>query len=122
MPGLFDADFAAADDLHKEAFGTTLEIKRGGISLGTVTATPAVVTYEVVQQDGSVTQFHAVDWTVKTADLPQPLRAGDRLQDTVGGQPVEYEVLPIGKLPPVQWLDTANILQLVHTKKVAAGT
>ena len=65
----------------------------------------------------------AGDWTFTAADLviagsPIKPRSGDRIKEKLNGEPIEFEVLPIGKLPCSEWLDTSGVLLLVHTKKV----
>src|SRR5262245_36281242 len=110
-------------DRLKESAGRQVTYARGGQESEPITGTVAKHEYEVVENDGSVTLVLAYDWTFTAADLviagsPVKPRSGDRIKETLNGEPIEFEVLPIGKLPYSEWLDTSGVLLLVHTKKV----
>ena len=110
-------------DRLKESAGRQVIYARGAQSSDPITGTVVQQQYEVIENDGSVTLVMAYDWTFTAADLaiggsPIKPRSGDRIAETLNGDAIEFEVLPIGKLPCSEWLDTSGILLLVHTKKV----
>ena len=110
-------------DRLKESAGRQVTYARGVQQSNPITGTVAKHEYEVVENDGSVTLVLAYDWTFTAGDLViagstvKP-RSGDRIKETLNGEAIEFEVLPIGKLPCSEWLDTSGVLLLVHTKKV----
>ena len=111
-------------DRLKESAGRQVTYARGAQESDPITGTVAQHQYEVVENDGSVTTVLAYDWSFTAADLviagsPIKPRSGDRIKETLNGDAIEFEVLPIGKLPCSEWLDTSGILLLVHTKKVS---
>ena len=87
---------------------------------------PAELEYEVIDDEtGLPTKVVSYDWTFVAADLvmggpPITPRKGDRWKPDIGGLEETYEVLPIGKRPASERLDTSGVLILVHTKRVAA--
>ena len=97
---------------------------RGATESEPITGVPTQHQYEVVDgETGLPTSVISYDWTFTAADLvvagsPMKPRSGDRVKETLNGEPIEFEVLPIGKLPCSEWLDTSGVLLLVHTKKV----
>ena len=110
-------------DRLKESAGRQVSYARGVQQSDPITGTVVQHQYEVVESDGSVTLVLAYDWTFTASDLvvagnPIKPRSGDRIKETLNGEAIEFEVLPIGKLPCSEWLDTSGILLLVHTKKV----
>lgn len=71
--------------------------------------------YQVEGIDGLLTEIEGFDWCFRKADLCGLTPAkGDEIE--TGG--VVYRVLPIGKLPCWQFLDTESVTILVRTKRV----
>ena len=110
-------------DRLKESVGRQVTYARGAQESDPITGTVVQHQYEVVENDSSITLIIAYDWTFSAADLvvagsPIKPRPGDRIKESLNGEAIEFEVLPIGKLPCSEWLDTSGILLLVHTKKV----
>ncbi len=110
-------------DRLKESAGRQVTYARGAGESEPITGTVVQHQYEVVENDGSITLILAYDWTFTASDVvvagsPIKPRAGDRIKETLNGEAIEFEVLPIGKMPCSEWLDTSGILLLVHTKKV----
>ena len=110
-------------DRLKESVGRQVTYARGVQESDPITGTVVQHQYEVIENDSSVTLLMAYDWTFSAADLviagsPIKPRPGDRIKETLNGEPIEFEVLPIGKLPCSEWLDTSGVLLLVHSKKV----
>ena len=110
-------------DRLKESVGRQVTYARGAQESDLITGTVSQHQYEVVENDGSITLVTSYDWTFRASDLviagsPIKPRSGDRIKETLNGDAIEFEVLPIGKLPCSEWLDTSGILLLVHTKKV----
>ena len=110
-------------DRLKDSAGRQVTYARGAGESEPITGTVVQHQYEVVENDGSITLILAYDWTFTAGDLvvagnPIKPRSGDRIKVTLNGEAFEFEVLPIGKMPCSEWLDTSGILLLVHTKKV----
>ena len=110
-------------DRLKESAGRQVTYARGAGEGEPITGTVVQHQHEVVENDGSITLILAYDWTFTASDLvvagsPIKPRSGDRIKETLNGEAIEFEVLPIGKMPCSEWLDTSGILLLVHTKKV----
>lgn len=88
-----------------------------------LTATPVVVTYDVEDESGTPTQIQSFDYVLVANELKlagnviEP-RAGDQIRDTINGQEVVFEVLPIGRRPCFEWEDGGGILLRVHTQRV----
>lgn len=106
------------------AAGRTVRIKRRGKLSAEITATVASKEYEVPDSDGIPQKILHFDWTFVTSEIvletnAVDLRSGDWIIETLSGVEQIFEVLPIGKMPCVEWADTSGILTLVHTKRVA---
>jgi hypothetical protein len=99
---------------------------RGATQTGPIVGVPTQHEYEVVDDETQLpTKVVAYDWTFLAADLviggaPITPRKGDRWKPVVSGVEETYEVLPLGKRPAGERLDTSGVLILVHTKRVAA--
>jgi hypothetical protein len=124
MSNLLQDAAAWLGDRLKESAGRQVIYARGVQESDPITGTVAKHEYEAVENDGSVTLVLAYDWSFTAAELviagsPIKPRAGDRISETLNGEPIAFEVLPIGKLPCSEWLDTSGVLLLVHTKKVS---
>lgn len=79
--------------------------------------------YEILDDDGVLTQLKSADWLFQTADLvgimpPQP---GDEwvVTDFQSGEPATYHAMLLGKRPCFEAHDSTEILTVVHMKKVA---
>lgn len=86
-----------------------------------LTGTPAMHEYEIVGEDGFTTLVPYYDWTMQGATFRAAgitPRSGDRIEETLHGGIVTYEVLPAGNLPCVEWLDGAAVLYLIRTKRL----
>ena len=110
-------------DRLKESVGRQVTYVRGAAQSEPITGTPAQQQYDVFDEGGIGTTVLAYDWTftrdcLEIAGTPINPRAGDRITETLEGVAVAFEVVPLGKRPCYEWLDTSGILILVHTKKV----
>lgn len=83
-----------------------------------LTATPQQVTYQVPTGDGGLTLVEAWDWTITASELGFDPVEGDEITETLNSVERIYETLSIGDKPCFEWLDTAGILIVVHTKRV----
>ena len=104
--------------------GRTVRYERGGETLiEEISGVVEMHEYEVIDADGMMASVTAFDWTFDASDmvvnsvLVEPVR-GDRIVETINSEEVSYEPLPIGSKPIAEWLDTAGVIVLVHTKKV----
>lgn len=106
----------------EEGFGVSAVLRRGGLESAPFTATWERVEYEISDQEGFLTKRTSRDFVFPTAkallggQLVEP-RAGDRLRLTEAGVTVEYELLPMGKLPAAEAMP-GGYRWKVHTKKV----
>lgn len=118
MPNLMQSGAAWLGERLKDAAGSVVSVKQfDAVVLADVTATRSAVPYEVANDEGFLQEVLIHDWAIVAADLGGVvLRDGMRIADSDG---VEYEVLPVGKRPAVEPMDTSGILLMVHTKKVA---
>lgn len=103
----------------KTAAGRTVEIHQGAQVLSGITAAPVERTYDVVSDDGILTSVTMTDWTIVAADLGGlTLREGAELHETLGGEDVIWEVMPVGPREAVEYGDTSGALLTAHTKRV----
>jgi hypothetical protein len=106
----------------EHGFGVSVVLMRGGLETAPFTATWARHEYEVSDQEGFLTKRTSRDFVFPTAAVvlsgqtAEP-RAGDRLRLTEAGATVEYELVPMGKLPAVETMP-GGYRWKVHTKKV----
>lgn len=117
MPNLMQNGATWLGERLKDVAGVTVRIElAGAVLVAEITATPSAVMYEVPNDEGFLQEVKVHDWEMTAADLGgATLRDGARIID---GDGVEYEILPVGKRPSVELLDTSGILLLVHSKKV----
>lgn len=106
------------------AAGRSVQIQRRGKLSAAITASVVGKEYEVIDGDGIPQQILHYDWTFTTAEIvldtaAVDLRTGDLIIETLNGVEQKFEILPIGKKPCTEWADTAGILTLVHTKRIA---
>ena len=106
----------------EQSFGVSAVLCRGGLESASFTATWERVEYEISDQEGFLTKRTSRDFVFPTSvvvlagQLVEP-RAGDRLRLTEAGATVEYELLPLGKLPAAESMP-GGYRWKVHTKKV----
>jgi hypothetical protein len=120
MPNLLEDGAAWLAGQLADHAGRSVTFLRGVTESEPVVGTAVQQDYELLVE-GMVTVFTLWDWTFATANLPWTLRAGDRLKATLLGSEAQFEVLPIGKRPCSELLDTSGLMTLVHTKRVANG-
>jgi hypothetical protein len=105
-----------------QGFGVSVVLCRGGLESVPFTATWERVEYEISDQEGFLTKRTSRDFVFPTSkavlggQLVEP-RAGDRLRLTEANATVEYELLPMGKLPAAEAM-AGGYRWKVHTKKV----
>lgn len=118
----FDDDFAGADALLAEAFGVPVSYRRGEDSVELV-AVVGSTRFEAEQEDGRILESESRDYLVAPGDLvldgqPVEPRRGDRIVETIGGQPCLFEVAAPAGEPIWQWIDPARIQMRIHTKQI----
>lgn len=79
--------------------------------------------YQVFDGDGVMVNYTSDDWTVKTSELKFGTEAitptpGDRIEETLNGTAIIWEVMPPAGAATFEWLDTSNTMTLIHTKRV----
>lgn len=108
----------------EQGFGVSVVLCRGGLESAAFTATWERVEYEISDQEGFLTKRTSRDFVFPTSkavlggQLVEP-RSGDRLRLTEAGATIEYELLPMGKLPAAESMP-GGYRWKVHTKKVEA--
>jgi hypothetical protein len=104
------------DKLQASA-GVAITYARNDVQSDPIIAVVSQTSYEVVdERSGLMTSVQSWDWTIKAADLTVTPWKGDRIITTSLGT---FEVLPLGKLPCFEWLDSSGLLLLVHTKRIS---
>jgi hypothetical protein len=98
----------------KRSAGRAVTYHQGNTSVE-LTAWPERHSYEVLGEDGLLTEVDAFNWCCEAAELGLTPRAGDTLTDDGGDETVTYQVLPIGKLKCFQPLDTDGRSLLLRT-------
>lgn len=108
------------------AAGRSVTYKRGGQAIPDITGWPAKNEYEVTDDEGLPEKVWFYDWSFTASDLnfanDETLfeaRPGDQITETINGRDIVYEVAPPGKRPVAEWLDSAGVILLVHTKIVS---
>lgn len=106
----------------KDHAGVSVTYQRGTDSV-TLTATPTLHEYEIVDQDGFASVILSRDYVVHAADLVLAgaeiaPRAGDQILETIRLVSQTYEVMPLGQKKEYEPLDRDGLLLLIHTKKV----
>jgi hypothetical protein len=104
----------------KSAAGVSITYARGDSQSDPITAVVSQHDYEVVdEKSGLMTSVTMYDWTIAAADLVlngSPITPWK--SDSITGSLGAFQVLPIGKRPCYEWLDTSGLLLTVHTKKL----
>jgi hypothetical protein len=124
MPTLMQRGAAWLGAKLKTVAGHVGTYKQGSQQTASLTATVVMQEYEVIDANNVLTTILAHDWTFTATDLtiggdlvvPRPR---DLWTVTINGNEETYEVLPIGKRPCYERMDTSGLLLKVHTKKVA---
>jgi hypothetical protein len=90
--------------------------------------THTVRTYELIDDDGVVTQVQSHDWLVVTEDLADfyPPQAGDQFTvsefESLPGQPVaRFELVPLGKRPCFTPHDSQGQTIVLHSQRVKSA-
>lgn len=119
MPNLMQRGAAWLGEKLNTVAGREIEYSQNGETAIEITAPMAMQAYEVRKGDGSFDSVVFCDWTITATDLGdlEPV-SGDLITETVGGQTITYEVMPIDKRPCAEWLDTSGILLTVHSKRI----
>lgn len=104
--------------------GEQAEYIRGGRALGSIVATPARVSEEVLAEEAIETRARAVDWIVEREslallDVAEPA-AGDRLRVFRSGVPLVYEVAELGE-NVAEPADPYRVAWRIHSKLIAEG-
>lgn len=126
MPNLLErgATWIGAKLKSEGVAGRTVRYVRRGRSIANLQCSVAMQDYEVLQEDGSLTLVKSFDYTITAALLVlegetiEP-REGDLIVETIAGAERTFEVVTIGNKPCFEWQDTAGILLLVHTQRIA---
>jgi hypothetical protein len=126
MPNLLQrsASFLATKLQSATVAGRTVTYRRGQLESGAIQAWVSDHDYPITDEQGFVTKVIAFDWNFKTADLlirgeaitPQ---SGDLITETLNGETVTYEVMPIPTGPEKDEPDTASVITRVHTKRIS---
>jgi hypothetical protein len=115
-------DFAAMGELFAEAFAVDVVYVRGGNRLEIVAA-PVVNDYEVDNGFGGVETIQVRDYVLAVADLtidaaPIDPRSGDRIEEPIGGNTHNYEVVPVANRPVDDYYNPEQTQWLVHTNHI----
>ncbi len=112
-----------ADQLHEHVAKQVTY--RRGIEEATIRATIGRTLLKLDDGYGGVRMVWTDrDYLIRVADLvlggnrAEPQR-GDKVQEIVGTQTLEYEVLAPGQEPPWRWADPHRQMYRIHTKHIA---
>lgn len=103
-----------------DSAGDTITITRGETSVS-VTATRRRAFQRIQDAEGLTQVVVADDFLVTVAELatagldPRP---GDRIQATVGGVAVKWQLADQDDRPAVEWWDQAKTMLVLHTKRI----
>lgn len=101
----------------KTAGGRTVTYRRANGDPVSLTATPKLLTYNVLSADGGlVTQVESWDWIITAADLGFDPIAGDQIEETINDVVKTYTTRTLGDKPCFEWADTAGILWVIHSE------
>lgn len=125
MTTLFERSAGWLNTKLQTAAGRTVVYRRNQYASGNITAVVTRHEYPVLD-DGLQLTITRDDWLFVASDLliagtgsePIEPREGDEIIETLGGQELIYEVLPIADRPCFEWMDTFRKLILVHSKQV----
>ena len=111
------------EDMRTKHATRLVTYKRGAETI-VVSATIGRTVFEIDDGVGVSTQYEARDFLILAQELvlggerTLPQR-GDRIQETVGDQTIEYEVLAPGKEPCWRYSDPFRKTLRIHTKQVS---
>lgn len=117
MTNLIDDGADWLVDRLKESAGRTAVYIRGG-KRTTVTAVRVAEGETVLDANGIPLTVRDHQITIAAADLTHEPRAGDVIEETVGGSTVRWEVVPRGDGPAWEWWDQANTAYRVFVQEV----
>lgn len=124
MPNLLQRGAAFLDSKLKTAAGRTIVYHRGQLSSAAITAVNNHHEETIVDAEGFATKVNIESWIVTTTDLVirgeqiKPERR-DWITETLNGEEIEYEVLPISAMrPEYEKTDSSNLMTTIHTKRV----
>ncbi len=129
MPNLLQRGATWLGGKLQTAAGRTINYERRGQTF-TATGVPNKVDYEVDvdPQTGLAIAVTFYDWTFTLDDLGFDgdsddalfeALPGDQISETLNGVASVYEAAPVAKRKVMEWLDSAGILVIVHTKLVS---
>lgn len=104
--------------------GRDVVLRRQGQAPTELTGTVVMQQYDVVDEEtGIVLTVLSYDWVFtaseyRVAGVQVPPLPYDRLEETLAGSSIAFEVMGLGRKPCWEWLDTSGIMLLVHSKKV----
>jgi hypothetical protein len=96
---------------------------RGNCASEPIRGVPVTHEYEVIDEETALpTKVISYDWRFVATELvvgnePVTPRVGDRWTVSIAGVENVYEVLPIGKRPCFERVDSSGVILLVHTKR-----
>ena len=111
------------EDMRTKHASRLVTYKRGAETI-VVSATIGRTVFEIDDGVGVSMQYEARDFLILAQELvlggerTLPQR-GDRIQETVGDQTIEYEVLAPGKEPCWRYSDPFRKTLRIHTKQVS---
>ena len=113
------------------AGGRTITYERRGQTFSAV-GTPNIVGYHIDDDDGIPRNHTFHDWTFTFSDLgfdnddtTFDVQPGDQISETLDGIESVYEAMPnvtrLGQNKIMEWMDSAGLLVVIHTKLVRRG-
>lgn len=88
-----------------------------------LTAVPREQTGQAIDESGVITTLTWMEWTLVASELVRNSiavlpRSGDRIVETLNGDIVTWEVLPLAGKKEWDWCDTSGLLFTVRTKRI----
>lgn len=124
MPTSADAQFAAVYSMDESFFGSSVELRRGALVTPNVTAVVEEIDNEITD-DMTLHQVvvRSRDYLIRAADYifagqVMTPEKGDRFVETIGGNQVTFEAMPIGHLPAVERENEDGVRWRIRTKEV----
>ncbi len=74
--------------------------------------------YQVTDASGVPVQITTRDYKFRTSDLSLDIRVGDRFKETINGETVITEVMPMGDSPGNSWVDSDGHITIAHCKHI----
>lgn len=102
--------------------GVSVTIRRGGTSTTGVTAIVGKTEAIEDRGDGVQIESQSRDYLIKVAaykigGVPVEPQSGDRIEESIAGGTVVYEVLPFAGEPKSRYFDRAHVTWRIHTKR-----